>query len=98
MAAQDSAYGITSGTVTLGASLCIGLSMGPNGNGWLIQLLPGGGTCTVLGASSLTATGYVLLSSTPVAIGGQSKLFINEKAGVTSMISFIKTINSPSEF
>ncbi len=98
MAAQDSAYGITSQTVTLGATLVIGLTMGPNGNGWLIQLLPGGGTCTLMGSSSLTGTGFVLLAGTPVSIGGQARLWINEKAGVTSQISIIKTLNSASEF
>lgn len=70
--------------------MCNGISAGPFCNGYIVQYLSGG-TVTLVGLSTMTA-GY-LLSTTPIAIGGNTPIFFNESAGVTSVVQFIKTLS-----
>lgn len=95
MAAQDSAVGITTALITVGASLCVGLTAGPFVNSWTVNFISGG-TCSIVGVSTLTV-GYPILG-TPVNLGGPTKFFINETGGVTSIVAIIKSLNSPSAF
>lgn len=100
MATQDQAYGITTGQMVIGATMVVGLTAGPNVNTQMfIQV--SGGTLWILGASMTTLAGTTRgypFAGLPITIGGQAKIFVVETAGVTSVISFVKSLNSPSEF
>ncbi len=96
MSSQDTAVGVTTGVLTIGATTCVGFTCGPYVNSVMFELLSGG-TVTIVGVSTISATGYPL-TSIPVTIGGHPTLFFNEKAGVTSTVAFIKTLNPPAEF
>lgn len=100
MSSQDSAYGITTGQIVIGATTRIGITAGPNVNTqMLIQV--SGGTLWILGASMTVLAGATRgypFAGLPVTIGGQAPIHIIETAGVTSVIAFVKTLNSPSEF
>lgn len=105
MAAQDSAYGVTTTQFVIGATLVVGITAGPNVNSQMLLQISGG-TLWITGSSQLIAVssgatgsrGGYPLSSIPITIGGQARLFISESAGVTSVVALIKTLNSPSEF
>ncbi len=100
MSTQDSAYGVTSIQVVIGATSVIGISAGPNVNSQMLLQISGG-TLWITGASMAALAGATFgypLASLPITVGGQAKLFISESAGVTSKIAIIKTLNSPSEF
>lgn len=97
---QDFAAGITSGQIVIGATLVVGLSGGPYVNGWMLKQLSGG-TLWLIGATMNGLTAAVLgypLDGTPIMLSGPTAYRIAESGGVTSVISFIKTLNPPSEF
>ncbi len=99
-APQDFAHGVTTGQITIGATTIIGLSGGPYVNGWLIKQLSGG-TLWLIGASmnglSAAVVGYPI-ADIPISLAGPTSYRIAESAGVTSVITFVKTLNPPSEF
>lgn len=100
MSAQDVAYGITTTQITIGATQVIGISGGANCNSQMLLQLSGG-TLWIIGKSlsfAAGATGGYPLASIPITIGGPSSIFIAESAGITSVLSIIKTLNPPSEF
>lgn len=88
---QSDAFGITTALITIGASSCVGMTAGPYANSWMINLQTGG-TVSLVGQSTL-AKGY-LLATVPVMIGGPATFWVNETAGVTSVISIAKTLTS----
>ncbi len=101
MSAQDFAAGITTGQVTIGATKIIGFTGGALVNGWMVKQLSGGtlwlmGTTAVNGITA-AVTGYPL-DSTAISLAGPTAFYIAESAGVTSVITFVKTLNPPSEF
>jgi hypothetical protein len=100
-APQDYAAGVTTGQITIGATMVVGLTGGIAMNGWMIKQLSGG-TLWVIGASmnGITAAvvGYPVDNTNPISLAGPTKYFIAESAGVTSVLSFVKTLNPPSEF
>lgn len=94
MSSNDFTRGITTQQITVGATMMVGITAGPCVNSMMFKLHAGGGTCTILGISLLNGTGYAMDPLTPFIIGGDATVYINEKAGVTSIISVAKTINS----
>ncbi len=91
MSSNDSVRGITTGRVSIGGSLCIGLSAGPLVNSWLLQYVSGGTACYLQGQSTM-AIGYIL-GTIPIAIGGPTDVYVNNGDGVTTVIQFIKTLS-----
>jgi hypothetical protein len=98
---QDFAAGVTTGQVVVGATMVVGLTGGAYVNGWMVKQLSGG-TLWIVGASmnGLTAAvvGYPLDPANPISLAGPTKYFVAESSGVTSIITFVKTLNPPSEF
>lgn len=94
MSSNDFTRGLTTQQITVGATMMVGITAGPGVNSMMFKLHAGGGTCTILGISLLTGTGYAMDPLTPFVVGGNATVYINEKAGVTSIISVAKAINS----
>ncbi len=69
-----------------------GCTAGAYANGWMLNLLSGG-TVSIVGISSLTAKGYVM-GSVPVMLGGPMSFYLQETAGVTSVVAVIKTLTA----
>lgn len=91
MSSNDEVRGVTTGQITVGASLVTGFTAGIYCNSVQLQLLSGG-TVSIVGASSLTDKGAVLFPSQPQNFGGPVTLWLQESGGATSVVQFIKTL------
>lgn len=96
MNSNEYCNGLTSGTVTVGATMCLGMTAGPYVTGWLISKFSGG-TVTMIGFgnSSMTTIGYII-DDKAVAIGGPASFNLNTPAGATAIVQFVKSLNLPN--
>lgn len=87
---QDRVFGITSGVITIGASLCEGFTSGQYVSSVQFQYLAGG-TVSMVGISTMSQ-GALLFASLPQNIGGPVTLWLNELGGATATVQYIKTL------
>lgn len=92
MAASDYAYGLTTAQLTVGATTVLGITAGAYASGYILNLISGG-TVSIVGISSLTAKGYVM-GTVPVMLGGPMSFYLQETAGVTSVVAMVKTLTA----
>lgn len=96
MNVQDKTVGITTGSVTVGGTACIGFTAGPRVNSITLQFVSGA-TCTLVGSSTLSS-GFALSATLPLLIEGPATFHLNSLGASGSLVQFIKHLNGAPEF
>lgn len=92
MASNDSAFGITTQVITVGASLVANIPVGEFVSSRLLNW-SSGSSCYVTGISTgVPVTGYGLVGGQPISIGGPAPLWLSNTNGVTTIVHMMASI------